>query len=238
MASIEPLWCVVPAGGRGTRFGTQCPKQYVALAGQPLLLWTLQRLVASPRIAGLMVVLAADDERWPKLDTLGGKPVLTAIGAAERSGSVLAGLHALPESVGAHSFVLVHDAARPCVEVDDIERLVCAASAVDGGLLAAPLRDTLKLGDAQARVLATEPREARWRALTPQMFRRGELAGALEQAEREGIAVTDESMAMEHAGHKPLLVEGTESNIKVTTPADLALAEYLLRDVCRGSALV
>ncbi|MEO7062900.1 MAG: 2-C-methyl-D-erythritol 4-phosphate cytidylyltransferase [Dokdonella sp.] len=231
MDDVERLWCVVPAGGRGTRFGAQPPKQYVALAGQPMLLWTLQRLVASPRIAGLMVVLAADDPYWPKLDTLGGRPVLTAIGAAERCGSVLAGLRALPASVGAQSFVLVHDAARPCVDIDDIERLIDMGCAAGGGLLAAPLRDTLKLGDSHAHVLATEPREARWRALTPQIFRREELTCALAQAQEEGIVVTDESMAMERAGHSPLLVEGAESNIKVTTPADLALAEYLLGGV-------
>jgi 2-C-methyl-D-erythritol 4-phosphate cytidylyltransferase len=228
MAAVERLWCVVPAAGSGMRFGASLPKQYVALAGQPLLLWTLQRLAATPRIAGLMVVLAADDPHWPKLDALGGKPVLTAIGTVERSGSVLAGLRALPDSIGADAFVLVHDAARPCIAIGDIERLIERGSAAGGGLLAAPLRDTLKLGDRDARVIATEPREARWRALTPQLFRRGELTVALAQAESDGIAVTDEAMAMERLGHRPLLVEGAESNIKITTPADLALAEYLL----------
>lgn len=228
MAGVERLWCVVPAAGRGTRFGAELPKQYAALAGQPLLLWTLRRLAATPRIGGLMVVLAADDPYWPNLDSLGGKPVLTAIGAVERSGSVLAGLRALPESVGAQSFVLVHDAARPCVGVGDIEHLIDRGCAAGGGLLAAPLRDTLKLGDRDTRVLATEPREGRWRALTPQLFRRGELTRALAQAEHDGVMVTDEAMAMERAGHRPLLVEGAESNIKVTTVADLALAEYLL----------
>lgn len=228
MAATERLWCVVPAAGRGLRLGADLPKQYVALGGQSLLAWTLQRLAATPRIVGLMVVLAADDLYWPKLDSLGGKPVLTAVGASERSGSVLAGLRALPGSVSAQSFVLVHDAARPCVAIDDIERLIDRAGAAGGGLLAAPLRDTLKLGDGDARVIGTEPREARWRALTPQMFRRDELTRALAQAELEGITVTDEAMAMERAGHRPLLVEGAESNIKVTTAADLALAEYLL----------
>ena len=229
MASTDPLWCVVPAAGRGARFGAELPKQYAVLAGQPLILWTLRRLAACPRIAGLMVVLAAADRHWPKPMVLDGKPVMTAIGAAERSGSVLAGLRALPYSVGADAFVLVHDAARPCVAVADIERLIDAASLAGGGLLAAPLRDTLKLGDGELRVIATEPREARWRALTPQLFRRGELTAALAAAQTEGIAVTDEAMAMEHAGHRPLLVEGAESNIKITTTADLALAAFLLQ---------
>ncbi|GAA0714999.1 2-C-methyl-D-erythritol 4-phosphate cytidylyltransferase [Dokdonella soli] len=226
---IDRLWCVVPAAGRGARFGAERPKQYVELDGEPLLIWTLRRLAATQRIAGLMVVLAVDDPHWPKLESIAGKPVLTASGAAERSGSVLAGLHALPESVSEDAFVLVHDAARPCVLAGDIERLIEYGVPAGGALLAAPLRDTLKLGDRAARVVATEPREARWRALTPQMFRRGELTMALEQAERDGVAVTDEAMAMERIGHRPLLVEGAESNIKVTTAADLALAEFLLK---------
>jgi len=224
----DRFWCVVPAAGRGARFGAERPKQYVALAGRPLLEWTLERLAATPCIAGIMLVLAADDREWAPRDRVGGKPLLATTGAAERSGSVLAGLRALPREVGDDAFVLVHDAARPCVRSDDIARLVEQGGAAGGGLLAAPLRDTLKRGDADARVAATEPREARWRALTPQLFRRGELVAALERAQADGVAITDEAMAMERAGHRPLLVEGAESNIKVTTPADLALAEYLL----------
>jgi 2-C-methyl-D-erythritol 4-phosphate cytidylyltransferase len=224
----EGLWCVVPAAGRGARFGAERPKQYAALAGQPLLVWTLQRLAASRDIAGLMVVLAEHDTLWPGIESGGGKPVLTTIGATERSGSVLAGVRALPAAVEAGRYVLVHDAARPCVRSADIARLVGEASAAGGGLLAAPLRDTLKRADGDLRVAATEPREACWRALTPQLFRRGELTAALEHAAGLGIAITDEAMAMERMGHRPLLVEGADSNIKVTTPADLALAEYLL----------
>jgi len=229
----EGLWCVVPAAGRGARFGAERPKQYVLLAGQSLLAWTLQRLAASRDIAGVMVVLADHDTYWPGLESVGGKPVLTTVGAAERSGSVLAGLRALPDSVMQADYVLVHDAARPCVSAVDIARLVDEGMAAGGGLLAAPLRDTLKRADDALRVAATEPREACWRALTPQLFRRGELMAALEHAAALGIAITDEAMAMERMGHRPLLVEGADSNIKVTTPADLALAEYLLSKVER-----
>jgi 2-C-methyl-D-erythritol 4-phosphate cytidylyltransferase len=226
--ATEALWCVVPAAGRGARFGAQLPKQYVDLAGQPLLMWTLQRLAACPQVAGLMLALAADDAHWPCVDAIAGKPVRTAVGATARSGSVLAGLHALPSSVADDAFVLVHDAARPCVLASDIARLVELGVPAGGALLASPLRDTLKLGDNDARVVATEPRESRWRALTPQLFRRGELTRALEEAQLAGVAITDEAMAMERAGWRPLLVEGAESNIKVTTAADLALAEFLL----------
>jgi len=222
------LWCVVPAAGRGSRFGGGVPKQYLPLAGKPLLLHTLERLAAHPRIAGLMVALAVDDPHWPDLSSLRGKPVLSCLGGGERADSVLAGLRALVDKVEKDNFILVHDAARPCVREDDITRLIELGIAAGGALLAAPLRDTLKRADADSRALATEPREARWRALTPQLFRHGELVAALESAGAAGIAVTDEAMAMERKGFKPLLVEGAESNIKVTTPADMMLAEFLL----------
>jgi 2-C-methyl-D-erythritol 4-phosphate cytidylyltransferase len=222
------LWCVVPAAGLGSRFGGAIPKQYLPLGGAPLLLHTLERLVCAPAIAGLMVVLAADDHRWPGVRTLAGKPVLTTVGGAERADSVLSGLCALSDIVNEDQFVLVHDAARPCVRVEDIERLIDRAGNVDGGLLACRLRDTLKRSDAEGRVVATESRDALWRALTPQMFRRGALSRALLAARAAAVKVTDEAMAMERVGIRPLLVEASEDNIKVTTPADLALAEFLL----------
>lgn len=228
-ATSDACWCVVPAAGRGTRFGAVRPKQYALLRGQPMLVRTLERLAACVEVRGLVVVLAPDDADWPGLREIAGKPLLTATGAGERSGSVLAGLRALPAEVAPADFVLVHDAARPCVPAADVARLVRLGVPAGGALLAAPLRDTLKRADAHGRAVATEPRESRWRALTPQLFRRGELESALSDAERCGVAITDEAMAMERAGHRPLLVEGVESNIKVTTAADLLLAEFLLR---------
>jgi len=227
MTSIErDLWCVVPAAGRGARFGGGIPKQYLALAGKPMLLRTIEALTAHPRIAGVMVAIAADDRHWQ--DVAGAKPVMTTTGGEQRADSVLAGLQAVRGKARDDDFVLVHDAARPCVRVDDISRLIEQGIPAGGALLAAPVRDTLKRSGLGHRVEATEPRDARWRALTPQMFRLGELIGALKSAIAEGIAITDEAMAMEHAGHRPLLVEGSESNIKVTTPGDLALAEFIL----------
>jgi 2-C-methyl-D-erythritol 4-phosphate cytidylyltransferase len=227
---MSGYWCVVPAAGRGRRFGGDVPKQYLRLNDKPLLLHTLERLASHPRIAGLMLVVAADDASWAQgLVEVLGKPLLRATGGAERADSVLAGLRALPASIGDGDAVLVHDAARPCVNAADITRLLERAIPAGGGLLAAPLRDTLKRADAEGRVAGTEPREARWRALTPQVFPRAALQAALAAAAAEGIAITDEAMAMERAGHAPLLVEGREDNIKVTTPADLALAEFLLK---------
>lgn len=222
-------WCVVPAAGRGRRFGGDVPKQYLRIGEKPLLLHTLERLAAHPRIAGLMLVVAAGDASWAQgLVEVLGKPLLRATGGAERADSVLAGLRALPASIAEDDAVLVHDAARPCVRATDITRLLDEAVPAGGGLLAAPLRDTLKRAGGDGRVAATEAREARWRALTPQVFPRGALEAALAAAAAAGIAITDEAMAMERAGHAPLLVEGSEDNIKVTTPADLALAEFLL----------
>ena len=222
------LWCVVPAAGRGMRVGGDRPKQYLTLAGRPLIEHTLDRLARHPHIAGLMVVLSAGDALWSGISMLHGKPVCTAVGGAERCDSVLAGLDALPDAVATDEFVLVHDAARPCVRLDDITRLIDRARAADGGLLGAPLRDTLKRANADGRSSLTEPRDHRWRAFTPQMFRLGQLADALQAAIDAGVTVSDEAMAMELAGHAPLLVEGAEDNIKVTTAADFALAEFLL----------
>ena len=222
------IWCVIPAAGRGTRVGGDIPKQYLPIAGKPLLLHTLERLAAHPCIAGLMVVLAARDPYWPGIAELRGKPVRVAVGGDERADSVLAGLLALRSLVTDEHFILVHDAARPCIAAGDISRLLDLGIPAGGALLAAPLRDTLKRADAANCVAATETRETRWRALTPQLFRYGELVSALQSARAAGVAVTDDAMAMERVGHRPLLIEGDESNIKVTTPPDFALAEFLL----------
>jgi 2-C-methyl-D-erythritol 4-phosphate cytidylyltransferase len=189
---------------------------------------TLRRLAGHPGIAGLLVVLEQGDRRWPGWHEVAGKPVVTAIGGATRADSVLAGLAALPAEVAGNDFVLVHDAARPCVRTLDVTRLLEQAARADGGLLATPVRDTLKVADAQGRSGRTEPREHFWRALTPQLFRRAPLAAALAAAAEVGVVVSDEAMAMELAGYAPLLVEGAQDNLKVTTREDFALAEFLL----------
>lgn len=228
-------YVVVPAAGSGRRFGAELPKQYAPIDGQPLLHWTLTRLAQVPGVTGLMVVLAAHDPHWPGWRECAGKPLLTAIGGAERADSVLAGLQALPAAVADQDLVLVHDAARPCVRTADIVRLLAAVGEGDGGLLAAPVRDTLKR-QAEAASLAgtaevaqTVARAGLWRALTPQAFRRGPLQRALLRALANRRAPTDEAQAMEWTGVQPLLIEGAEDNIKVTTAHDLALAQFLLR---------
>ena len=222
-------WALVPAAGSGRRFGGEVPKQYLQAASKPLLRHALEALLAHPGIDGAVVALADGDARWPGWTTLHGKPVLACRGGAERADSVLAALAALPAGVADDALVLVHDAARPNLQAADIGALLEAAAAhPDGAILAAPVRDTLKRADAEGRILATEPREALWRALTPQAFRRDLLLRALQAARDAGIVATDEAMAVERLGCRPRLVEGREDNLKVTTPADLALADFLL----------
>ena len=222
-------WALVPAAGSGRRFGGEVPKQYLHAAGKPLLRHALEALLAHPGIDGAVIALADGDARWPGWTTLHGKPVLACRGGAERADSVLAALAALPAGIADDALVLVHAAARPNLQAGDIGALLDAAAAhPDGAILAAPVRDTLKRADADGRILATEPREALWRALTPQAFRRDLLRHALHAARDAGIVVTDEAMAIERLGLHPALIEGREDNLKVTTPADLALAEFLL----------
>lgn len=226
------LWAVMPAAGRGLRFGGEVPKQYLPIAGRPLIGHALDALLAHPQVDGAVVALAAGDPHWPGWSERFGKPVIACTGGAERAGSVLAALRALPAQVPDDALVLVHDAARPNLRRGDLDRLIDAALACDdGAILAAPVRDTLKrLADdgVHPRIAATEPRERLWRALTPQAFRKGALLAALQSAIEAGDAITDEAMAMERAGRSPRLVEGRDDNIKVTTPADLPLAEFLL----------
>jgi len=223
-------WAIMPAAGRGARFGSDTPKQYLSVAGRTLIEHSLRALLGHPDVDGVMVALSPDDPYWAGWREMEGKPIYTCMGGAERADSVLAALQALPATISEDQWVLVHDAARPCLRGVDLSRLLAIGQAdAIGAILAAPVRDTIKRADEQMRSSGTEPREALWRALTPQMFRRGGLTRALQAAMRDGAAITDEAMAMERLGLKPRLVEGAEDNIKVTTPADLALAEFILK---------
>lgn len=226
---MRGIWAVVPAAGRGTRFGGEIPKQYLAIDGKPLIAYTLAALTAHPAVEGVVVAIGADDADWPGWTEFGGKPINTCNGGASRAASVLAGLEALPESVRADDFVLVHDAARPNLGLHDLSQLLeRGRNDPVGAILAAPVRDTLKRAGDDGGIDATEPRERLWRALTPQLFRRLQLSRALQDAAQAGVEVTDEAMALERQGLRPLLVEGSEDNFKVTTPADLARFRFIL----------
>ncbi len=224
----------MPAAGSGQRFGADIPKQYLPLAGRPVIAWSLQPFLNDPRCAGVTVAVAQDDPHWPVVAaSLADPRVVSCTGGPQRSDSVLA---ALEVSVAADAdWVLVHDAARPCLGRDELDALLCITDEPDavGGLLALPLADTLKRavdGDSAAgsAVATTVPRDGLWRALTPQLFRQGELRDALRAARAEGRVPTDESQAMEWQGHAPRLVAGSAWNIKITRPADLAFAAAVL----------
>jgi len=223
------VWCIVPAAGRGARFGDAVPKQYHEVADAPVLMHTLRALLSHPGVKGVMVALSGDDGHWPGWREIEDKPVLTCTGGASRADSVLAALAALPDDVRADDFVLVHDAARPNLQHDDLSALLERGRTDPvGAILAAPVCDTLKRAGDDGGIDRTEPRDRLWRALTPQLFRRLQLARALEQARDAGVAITDEAMAMERQGMRPLLVEGADDNFKITTRSDLDRFAYVL----------
>lgn len=223
------FWFVVPAAGRSRRMGAAVPKQYLELAGRTLLEHALAPLLESARLCGGVVALAADDVEFARLPVARDARLRTCEGGAERADSVRAGLRALAALAAEDDWVLVHDAARPCLEPQDLQRLIAACEADPvGGLLATPLADTLKRADATAHVAATVERAGLWRALTPQMFRLGRLAAALDACHRDGVVPTDEAAALEHCGLRPLLVPGSPDNIKVTEPADIEVARRWL----------
>jgi 2-C-methyl-D-erythritol 4-phosphate cytidylyltransferase len=196
-----------------------------------MLLHTLERLGRYPRLRGLVIGIAEDDAYWPTLATEIPNLLATYVGGAERAQTVLNGLRALETYAAPDDWVLVHDAARPCVRHADIDGLLAAvAGHADGGLLALPLSDTVKRADHNGCIEETVPRAGLWRALTPQVFRLAALRAALESAMRAGVEITDEASAMEYSGARPRLVHGHADNIKITVPEDLALAELFLRE--------
>lgn len=223
-------WAVVPAAGTGQRFGGELAKQYVQVNGRCVLDWTLKALLAVSSIQQIVVALASGDDVWPELGFAGHPRIITCIGGATRAESVRNGLQRLAEQgVGLRQPVLVHDAARPCVTPSEIERLIAeVGDHPDGGLLAMPVRDTLKRADGAGRVAATVNRVGLWQALTPQLFPLGRLRAALEQAAADGVEVTDEAQALERIGGRPRLVEGALHNIKLTHPSDQGLIERIL----------
>jgi len=254
------VWAIVPAAGSGQRFAAATagaatatrppPKQYSDVLGRTVLEHTLRALHSDPRIHAIVVVLSAGDPHWPAVATaLGSAKLLTAVGGLTRQDSVLSGLEFLRGRAADDDWILVHDAARPCLGADDLRSLLDALTPVDaptplhppsaecaGAILAAPIVDTLKRSRAEssaatprpAAALQTVDREGLWRALTPQVFPFGRLREALFTAVRDGITVTDEAQALERLGMHATLVAGSPFNIKVTRAEDLALAREIL----------
>ena len=228
-ATSPRLWAIVPAAGSGRRMGANIPKQYLSLAGRTVLEHSLAALASITGLAGIVVAITSADARWSGLNLNLRTPVTTAPGGAERADSVANALAQLSQQAAPEDWVLVHDAARPCVRATDLQLLIAQLSDDPvGGLLAIPVRDTMKQADAELHCAATLDRARLWHALTPQMFRLGVLRDALASAQAAGVNITDEASAMEHAGHRPRLIEGHADNIKITRPEDLALAEFYL----------
>ncbi|HKW39288.1 MAG TPA: 2-C-methyl-D-erythritol 4-phosphate cytidylyltransferase [Burkholderiales bacterium] len=218
---------LVPAAGSGSRFGLEQPKQYQRLAGKPMLHHAVERLLAAPQVEVVFVVLAAGDHEFRKHDwsAFGERIAPLYCGGASRRDSVLNGLVAAASAVDPNDWMLVHDAARPCLGSAELRRLIEEAGSDEvGGILAIPVSDTLKRADDERRILETEPRDHLWQAQTPQMFRHGMLMKAL----RDAPHVTDEAAAVEALGRRPRLVEGSTENIKVTFASDLRIAERIL----------
>ncbi len=224
-------WAVVPAAGVGKRMGSDIPKQYLQLHGQMVIEHTLSRLAGHPQIEAVVVSLGDHDEYWQQATPLHAEKIICAEGGEERCHSVYNGLQQIADQANDDDWVLVHDAARPCLHASDIDRLIEVLSDHPvGGLLGVPVADTMKRSAPNGEVVKTVDRNNLWRAMTPQMFRYGVLKKALADALYDGFLVTDEASAIEHAGLKPMMVECRADNIKITRPEDLTLAEmYLAR---------
>jgi 2-C-methyl-D-erythritol 4-phosphate cytidylyltransferase len=230
MPRSAKLFAVVPAAGRGERFGGRQPKQYVRLLGRPVLSWSLGALLAVRSVRAVIVALSEGDRRFARLAEARDPRVRTCRGGARRELSVANALQALRGEARDEDWVMVHDAARPCLQPSDVRRLVATLGDDPvGGLLALPVGDTLKAAGADGRCERTVPREGLWRALTPQVFRYGVLRRALKlNLERERV-VTDEASAVEALGLRPRLVTGRADNIKLTLPGDRGMAAAILR---------
>jgi len=254
------VFAVVPAAGRGERFvapaaqaasanagntsagagntsagAGKLPKQYASLLGRSVLEWSLRSLLGEPRIESIVVVLGAGDTHWPQLRaTVDDSRVLTTIGGASRQESVMNGLRHLDGRAAPDDWILVHDAARPCVTPGDVRALIDALQEGGcGAVLGSPIVDTVKR-ERDGVVSETVDRQGLWRALTPQVFGFAQLKDALERVLRSGVTVTDEAQAMERLGFRPRLVQGSAFNIKVTRAEDLAVAAGILKNAEAG----
>jgi 2-C-methyl-D-erythritol 4-phosphate cytidylyltransferase len=222
-------WAVVPAAGVGRRMGEAIPKQYLSLSGKKILDHTLTRLLSHPLITRVYLALSNEDHHWSECEHAHDPRVIRVPGGKERCHSVLNALHILADHASEDDWVLVHDAARPCLSKEDLNHLIDALRQHPiGGIMGVALSDTIKQVNEDGCIESTLPRERLWRALTPQMFRLAMLKNALESAINSKCYVTDEAGAMELAGYQPLMIEGDAGNIKITRPEDLKLATFYL----------
>ena len=227
--SKPKYWAVVPAAGSGRRMNVDIPKQYLELQGKLLIEHTLERLINFLPLEKIVVVLGKETAHKRSLTIFQHEKVLLAEGGAERYHSVLNGIKAIESQASDDDWVLVHDAARPCIRQADLEWLVkCVNNHAVGGVLGTVVKDTMKRTDINGAIIETVNRSGLWHAFTPQMFRYGLLVRALARAVLDDVPVTDEASAMEYAGYQPIMIEGHSDNIKVTTGVDFALASLYL----------
>ncbi|MDX1505577.1 MAG: 2-C-methyl-D-erythritol 4-phosphate cytidylyltransferase [Spongiibacter sp.] len=230
--STPRLWAVVPAAGKGSRFGADCPKQYLDLGNAAVIEHSLHALLAEPRIATVVVALRGDDSHFQQLAVSRNSRVRAVQGGAERADSVELALASIAQDAGERDWVLVHDAARPCLSGSDLSRLIEECLARDcGGILAQPMVDTVKRANDRQQVVETVDRTVLWRAQTPQMFPLADLFSALADCRKRGVLVTDEASAIEATGGHVAIIQGSHRNIKITHREDLALAEFFLNEL-------
>ncbi len=231
MSESSKYWVVIPAAGVGSRMGADKPKQYISINNKTVIEHTINCFIHREEIEKIVVAISKEDEFWPRLSISKHNKILTAPGGEERYQSVLNSLQTLSGKAENSDWVMVHDAARPCLYQSAIDRLIIKLRSHDvGGILAMPCRDTMKRGNNSGEIDKTVERELLWHAQTPQMFKYEKLLSAIEDALKNKIVVTDESMAMERLGYKPILVHGHQENIKLTHKDDLeSLKTYLDR---------
>lgn len=230
MSHPANVHALIPAAGRSVRFGGTTLKQYAHLLGTPVISHSIESLLRNERVASVTVALAPDDGIFEQLVRPVWPEVRTVSGGDSRAQTVMNGIEFIRANEPACEWLLVHDAARPCLSQAALERLLDEGLASQSGaILATPVHDTLKRADESGHILRTVDRSHYWAAQTPQLFPIGELASHLHSALRVGRFPTDEAGAMEFAGVHPLLVEGSPSNIKITGTEDLSLAEFILR---------
>ena len=222
------IWAVIPAAGVGKRYSSDIPKQYLSLDGMPVLLHSINKFVKLDEIHEILVALNPDDEFWQKLNFSHPK-VKTINGGPERCNSVNSALEELSGRAENGDWILVHDAVRPCISDFDLNKIIEIVHDEDvGGLLACPILDTIKEVGDNLDVLKTIPREGLWSAMTPQIFRYELLKKALNAVSNSGRSVTDEAKAIELIGLTPKIIEGDKTNIKITHPSDMVLAESII----------
>lgn len=236
MSLTQNIWTIIPAAGVGRRMESETPKQYLKLNNKTVIEHTLHAFDTHDSVSEIVIALSKNDTYWPELELITKKPLYIVEGGTERCHSVMNALEFLKDKANQYDWVLVHDAARPCLRAEDLTLLLNTLIQSDvGGILALPVCDTMKRSvsptssEHQFLISKTVDRNGLWHALTPQMFRFGILYKAIENALSQNILITDEASAVELTGYQPALVEGHADNIKITRPDDLTLAEFYLR---------